>query len=288
MLIEKTEPMAMLRVNPKDMLPQTVSILDAPVADIDMKGLIAAFDTVLQPAKKGEEGRYVCFRDAHGLVHGLDDDELMEAHHKAMLVVPDGMPLVWIGRMRGAVAIQRVAGMDVLPEMAQVGVSRNWRHVFVGGAPGVAAKLASRLEAINPGMIVAGIECPPFRAQSTEEIDAMIARINDMKPDLVWIGLGSPKQDLWMKDYAHRIKGAICLGVGGAFDTHAGNVRRAPLWVQKAGLEWAYRIAQEPRRLSPFRVSCWLWPVRNGAASSICALNCASPCPWALPAPHRT
>ncbi len=241
--------MTMIRVGRNDLLPQTVSILDAPVADIDMAGLVASFDMALKPELKALPGRYVCFRDAHGLVHGLHDSKLMDAHHKAMLVVPDGMPLVWIGRMRGAIAINRVAGMDAVPLLASEGVSRGWRHVFVGGAPGVAERLAKRLQDENPGMIVAGIECPPFRPQTEAESDAMIARINAMKPDLVWIGLGSPKQDIWMSDFAHRINGAICLGVGGAFDTHAGHVRRAPVWMQRAGLEWAFRLAQEPRRL---------------------------------------
>jgi N-acetylglucosaminyldiphosphoundecaprenol N-acetyl-beta-D-mannosaminyltransferase len=146
--------------------------------------------------------------------------------------------------------MRQVRGMDSLPHLCQVGIAREWRHYFLGGGPGVAAELAAEMVNRIPGLLIAGTEFPPFRPLTSVESEAMIARINDARPDLVWVGLGSPKQELWMAEIAPRLNGAICLGVGAAFDIHTGRVAEAPSWVRRAGIEWAFRIAQEPRRLT--------------------------------------
>jgi N-acetylglucosaminyldiphosphoundecaprenol N-acetyl-beta-D-mannosaminyltransferase len=114
----------------------------------------------------------------------------------------------------------------------------------------VADDLAAEMSVRYPGLIVAGTECPPFRQQSAGETDAMVDRINAARPDLVWVGLGSPKQDMWMSRIAPRLHGSVCLGVGAAFDIHTGRVAEAPLWIRHAGIEWAFRITQEPGRLA--------------------------------------
>ncbi len=189
------------------------------------------------------------FRDVHGVVTAQDHGDQMDAHQKAMMVVADGMPLVWVSRWRGALAIDRIAGMDALPEVCEAGVKHGWRHVFMGGAPGVAEKLSANLQARFPGLIVAGTECPPFRVMSDEETTAMIDRIIALKPHCLWVGLGAPRQELWMAKHAHKMKGIVSFGVGGAFDVHAGHIRRSPRFMQRAGLEWAFRIAMEPKRL---------------------------------------
>ena len=235
--------------DPVDIRPRTIPIMNIPIADLDMKGMIAGLDFYFRGDRSRREGRFICFRDVHGVVRAQDSSEQMDAHQKAMMVVADGMPLVWVSRWRGALAIDRIAGMDALPEVCEAGLKQGWRHVFMGGAPGVAEKLADNLTRRYPGLIVAGTECPPFRIMAEEETDAMIARIVEMKPHCLWVGLGAPRQELWMAQHAHKMKGIVSFGVGAAFDIHAGLIRRSPRFIQRMGMEWAFRILMEPRRL---------------------------------------
>jgi N-acetylglucosaminyldiphosphoundecaprenol N-acetyl-beta-D-mannosaminyltransferase len=225
-------------------------ILGVAVACVDMAGMIDELGGWLDRRGIDDEGIYVCFRDVHGVVLAQDDAELMEAHHRAYLVVADGKPLSVLGRARGNRGMDQVRGIDSVPALCSAGLNKGWRHFFIGGAPGVADQLAQNLTRRFPGLVVAGTECPPFRPLSIEETDAVVARINAASPDLVWVGLGSPKQELWMARVAPRLKGAICMGVGAAFDVHTERVRTAPEWVRRAGVEWAFRIIQEPRRLT--------------------------------------
>jgi N-acetylglucosaminyldiphosphoundecaprenol N-acetyl-beta-D-mannosaminyltransferase len=129
------------------------------------------------------------------------------------------------------------------------GRERHLRHYFLGGLPGVPEQLALRLSDRFPGLLVAGTESPPFRQVSTDEDDALVRRINEADPDIVWVGLGSPKQELWAADHQDRLSAGLVLPVGAAFDFHSGRLRRAPRWMQQIGLEWFYRLAMEPRRL---------------------------------------
>lgn len=199
--------------------------------------------------KERQPGAYVVFRDVHGVVRAIDEPRLQEAHRKALIVAPDGLPLAWLGHIRGHRGIQRVCGPDTLPLMCAHGLTKGRRHVFVGGTPETLAALAKNLEARFPGLIIAALISPPFRALSEDETLDLVRRINDAKPDFIWVGLGSPKQDLWMLDHARQFPGALCMGVGAAFDMHAGHVKRCPDWLQSLGLEWSYRAAQEPGRL---------------------------------------
>lgn len=226
------------------------SILGISVACLDMAGMVEQLGSWLGRRTGGEQGAYVCFRDVHGVVLAQDDADLMDAHRGAYLVVADGKPLSILGRMRGNRDIGQVRGIDSVPALCGAGLDKGWRHFFLGGAPGVADDLARAMVRRYPDLIVAGTECPPFRPLSIEETDAMVARINAVRPDFVWVGLGSPKQELWMARVAPRLQGAICMGVGAAFDVHTGRVRHAPEWVRRAGVEWAFRVTQEPRRLT--------------------------------------
>jgi len=226
------------------------SILGVAVACVDMAGMIDELGRWLNRREIDDEGIYICFRDVHGIVLAQDDAELMEAHHRAHLVVADGKPLSVLGRARGNRGMEQVRGVDSVPALCSAGLGKGWRHFFIGGAPGVADQLAQAMTRRYPGLVVVGTECPPFRPLSVEETDAVVARINSARADFVWVGLGSPKQELWMARVAPRLKGAICMGVGAAFDVHTERVRRAPEWVRRAGVEWAFRITQEPRRLT--------------------------------------
>jgi len=188
------------------------------------------------------------FATAHSLVEANRNPQLRAALNSD-LVEPDGLPLVWLARRRG-IRAERVCGPDFLPALVRRGVPLGRSHFFYGGGPGVAEELARRLEGTNPGLRVAGALSPPFRALTAEEDASLVAEINAAKPDYVWVGLGAPKQDLWVASHRDRIDAAALLAVGAAFDFHAGRKRRAPRWMQRTGTEWLFRLLTEPRRLA--------------------------------------
>ncbi len=198
-------------------------------------------------AARGHE--FVCLRDVHGVMACQDDPELLEIHQCAGMVAPDGVPLVWLGRLMGHGAIRRVCGPDLLPALCRHSVARGYRHFFYGGAPGVAERLAERLQSRFPGLEVAGTHTPPFRPLSEAEDAAVVDKIDESGADIVWIGLSTPKQERWMAAHLDRLEAPVMLGVGAAFDFHAGAIRRAPAWMQRSGLEWSFRLLSEPRRL---------------------------------------
>ena len=187
------------------------------------------------------------FATAHTLVEAQENAKLRSALDQG-LVQPDGMPLVWLGRAAGR-RVERVCGPDFMPALIEHGIRANRSHFFYGGAPGVPEILAARLSERYPGLRVAGTFSPPFRNLSGTEEEAIIAQINAAEPDYVWVGLGTPKQDLWLAANRARLHAPVLLAVGAAFDFLAGRRRRAPRWMQRSGMEWIYRLATEPRRL---------------------------------------
>jgi exopolysaccharide biosynthesis WecB/TagA/CpsF family protein len=203
-------------------------------------------DRVLHAPETGER-LALHFATAHTLVESQENEHLRDALSQG-LVQPDGMPLVWLGRASGQ-RVERVCGPDFMPALIKHGVETGRTHFFYGGAPGVPEALVARLSARYPGLRVAGTLSPPFRTLTADEEDAIIARINAAEPDYVWVGLGTPKQDLWLAANRSRLDAPVLLAVGAAFDFLAGRRRRAPLWMQRSGTEWIYRLATEPRRL---------------------------------------
>jgi N-acetylglucosaminyldiphosphoundecaprenol N-acetyl-beta-D-mannosaminyltransferase len=155
--------------------------------------------------------------------------------------------------------IRRVYGPDLMLAVLGRAAERGWSSFFYGGAEGTPELLASRLQERFPGLRIAGTYSPPFRPVTAEEDEAIVARINDARPDLVWVGLSTPKQERWMDAHVGRLAAPAMLGVGAAFDIHAGNLRQAPRWMQRNGLEWLYRLYREPRRL-------WRRYLRNNPA----------------------
>ena len=160
------------------------------------------------------------------------------------------MPLVWWSRLAGFSQARRVCGSDLLDEVCAYGVSREYRHYFYGASPRVLELLVDRLQRRHPGLIVAGYRSPPFRPLTAAEDAADIAAINEAHPDFVWVGLGMPKQEKWMVEHLGKIDATALIGVGAAFDFHAGTKPRAPIWMQRSGLEWLFRLMTEPRRLA--------------------------------------
>jgi len=164
-------------------------------------------------------------------------------------VTPDGMPLVWVAHLSGHPDVERVYGPDLMLEMCRASVSAGHRHFFYGGAPGVAQRLGDRLSARFPGLIVAGCHTPPYRDATAEEDEALVREIDAARADIVWVGLSTPKQERWMARHVGRVSAPVLVGVGAAFDFHAGLKKQAPRWMQRSGLEWSFRLVTEPRRL---------------------------------------
>ncbi|SFL87318.1 WecB/TagA/CpsF family glycosyltransferase [Methylorubrum salsuginis] len=219
------------------------------ISAIDMKGMIGAIRRRLDSGRT-RPGTFVVFRDAHGIVRATEDEKLLAAHEAAMLVCPDGRPLYWLGRLRGADGIGQVPGIESVEAVCRAGLVHGWRHYFLGGGEGVADALARTMQARLPGLQVVGTETPPFRPLDAAETDAMRARIRESGAQILWIGLGTPKQELFMAEHAPHLPGTVAMGVGAAFDVLTGRVPRAPVAFQVTGLEWAYRLMREPRRLT--------------------------------------
>lgn len=194
--------------------------------------------------------RYIAVTGMHGVTEAKHDPQLRAALASASLVVPDGMPLVWLGRRFGFTLPRRVYGPELMLRFWQESQSIPYRHFFYGGAPGVADTLARKFQHQFPTQRIAGTFSPPFRELTSDEDREICSVINDSKPDVVWVGLGTPKQERWMHEHQELLRAPVLVGVGAAFDFHAGRMRSAPAWMGENGLEWLFRLAQEPRRLS--------------------------------------
>lgn len=193
--------------------------------------------------------QYVCVSGIHGVMESQRDEGLRAIHNAAGLVVPDGMPLVWLSRLHGVRTVERVYGPDLLLACCERSCTKGYRHFFYGGGPGVPERLIQRLWDRFPGLPVAGGFSPPFRTLTPEEDREVMQRINAARPDIVWVGLSTPKQERWMSEHRDRLEAPVLIGVGAAFDFHAGLKRQAPGWMQRSGLEWVFRLLSEPRRL---------------------------------------
>lgn len=193
--------------------------------------------------------RYVSVCTVHTVMECQRDEAMRRAVNGAGLATPDGMPLVWLGRWWSQGEVKRVYGPDLMLALCQYSMERGYQHYFYGGASGVPNLLAATLQQRFPGLKVAGVYSPPFRPLSEKENAGIIAQINEANPDIVWVGLGTPKQDLWMAAHRAQLTAPVLIGVGAAFDFHTGRIPQAPRWMQNAGLEWLFRLWQEPRRL---------------------------------------
>lgn len=192
--------------------------------------------------------RYVAVTGMHGVTESHQNPEFRSILKNADLVVPDGMPLVWLGRLRGFSHLERrVYGPELMETFCRE-TGTKYRHFFYGGAPGIADRLA-QVEQERHGIRIAGTYCPPFRPLTAEEDKAVIAMINEAAPDVVWVGLSTPKQERWMYDYRNRLNVPLLLGVGAAFDLNSGQLKQAPEWMREHGLEWLFRLMAEPKRL---------------------------------------
>jgi N-acetylglucosaminyldiphosphoundecaprenol N-acetyl-beta-D-mannosaminyltransferase len=222
-------------------------LLGVPVAATNME---AAIREVKSWIERGDRGRTVTFSTVHMVVEGIKSPGYFEVLQKSDMNCPDGKPLVWYGRRKlGKKNVQQVCGPEFLPAFCEATAELNFRHFFYGGAEGVAAKAAAMLQQKLPGIQIAGVCSPPFRALTVDEKEEVIRTINASRPDVLWVCLGCPKQEAWIDEFKARLDVPVLLAVGLAIDILAGTRDRAPSVMRSLGLEWFYRLCQEPRRL---------------------------------------
>lgn len=193
-------------------------------------------------------GNYMCVSNVHTTVTAFEDPEYRAVQNGGIMAIPDGGPLSSVGRKRGFVNMQRITGPSYMEEIMKISVENDYRHFFYGSTTETLNKLKEVLKKNYPGIKIVGMYSPPFRNISFEEDKEIIEKINKTKPDFLWVGLGAPKQEKWMAAHYGKVNGFI-VGVGAGFDYLAGNIKRAPEWMQKSNLEWFYRLKQEPIRL---------------------------------------
>lgn len=211
--------------------------------------LHTATDAILA-AVRGRHKGYVCVTGVHGVTEAQGDEGFRAILNRAFLNTPDGMPLVWLGKLFIGGEIDRVYGPDLMLAIFDATRSGAVRHFFYGGAPGVAEELKARLEQRFPGVSIVGTYCPPFRPLNDAEQAELRALVAEKKPDIIWVGLSTPKQERFMAEYLPRLETTLMFGVGAAFDFHSGRARQAPRWIQRSGFEWLFRMCCEPRRLA--------------------------------------
>ena len=239
---EQVSPPSERRASPA--ASDRVNILGVGATPQDLNGAVAT----LERWRAERRTEYVCVVSVHGLVAAQRDPTIRHALNQCGMATEDGMPIVWWSRLAGFSKARRVCGSDLLDAACARGVQRGFRHYFYGAAPKVTERLIHRLQKRHPGLCVTGYRCPPFRPLTSVEHAAEIAAINAAEPDFVWVGLGTPEQEKWMLEHLGKVDAAALIGVGAAFDFHAGTKPRAPVWMQHVGLEWLFRLLTEPRR----------------------------------------
>ena len=251
--------------------PPTFDVLGVRVDAVQIPQMIRRLE---QWIAEGPRGRYVTLTNVHAIMEAQGEPAFRQVLNGAASVCPDGMPLVWMGRRAGYVMPRRVYGPDLLWDFCRATERQGYSHFFYGGGPGIARRLAAELKARFPGVRVAGCYSPPFRPLPAEEDGAVVRMINAAAPDLLWVGLGCPKQEFWMHEHAGRLRVPVMLGVGQAFDIYAGSLRQAPRWMREHGLEWLFRLCREPRRLGKRYVLYNSWFVAAAARQMLMQRRC--------------
>jgi N-acetylglucosaminyldiphosphoundecaprenol N-acetyl-beta-D-mannosaminyltransferase len=255
-------------------------LLGVDVDAIDMDGALRRVAASLKSPNKS----YVCVAGVHGVMEARRNPQLLDVYAGSEMTIPDGMPLVWVGRMQGHCAMQRVTGPDLMLEVFRRKEFAHVTHFLYGGREGIAEELRDKLTARFPWVKIVGTHTPPFRELSDSEAAEFINTISRLKPDIVWIGISCPKQEVFMARYLPELKTRLMFGVGAAFDYHTGHIRDCANWIKLAGLQWLHRLLQDPRRL-------WKRYLRNNPAfvwhitRQMLKGRTSAPC-WKAPAPE--
>ena len=223
-----------------------VNVLGVGISVLNLPTALAEIAAAIRERRKG----YICVTGVHGVMEAQADSDFKAILNSALLCTPDGVPMVWAGKLRGFSEMDRVYGPDLLLTVCEWSVKSGCRNFFFGGADGVAGLLVEKLKARFPGLVVAGTFTPPFRTLRPDEEKQLREFVRDSRPDIIWVGLSTPKQERFMAEYLPKLDATLLIGIGAAFDFHSGRVKQAPRWMQRSGLEWFYRLCQEPRRLA--------------------------------------
>jgi N-acetylglucosaminyldiphosphoundecaprenol N-acetyl-beta-D-mannosaminyltransferase len=233
----------------------SINVLGVRVDALSMGCTLAKIAHILRTRGKG----YLSAINVYGVMEAQRDVELAAAYADAAIAIPDGMPTVWVGRLQRHRGIERIAGPDLMREVFLHREFARCTHFFYGGNEGVAEELAEHFKRLAPWTRIVGTYMPPFRSLTQAEERELIARINELKPDMIWVGIGTPKQDKFMRRYLPEFDTHVMFGVGAAFDFHTGRIRDCSEWIKRAGLQWVHRLIQDPKRL-------WWRYLRNNPA----------------------
>ncbi|CAK8582487.1 WecB/TagA/CpsF family glycosyltransferase [Priestia megaterium] len=240
---EKKTIEGFVRTVDKSEIP-TCNILGVNIAAINMEWLV----DYLNENIKSLAGDYICVSNVHTTVTSYEESDYCAIQNGSIMAIPDGGPLSTIGRKHGYKKMARTTGPSLMGEIFKISAEKGYRHYFYGSTEETIEKLFLKLEEYYPGLEISGMYSPPFRPMTDREDEAIVKVINETKPDFVWVGLGAPKQEKWMAAHQGRVNG-LMIGIGAGFDYYAGNISRAPKWMQKSNLEWFYRLMQDPKRL---------------------------------------
>lgn len=222
----------------------TCNIMGVNIAAINMEWLLDYLEKNISEIK----GDYICVSNVHTTVTSFEDAAYCAIQNGGLMAIPDGGPLSTVGQKRGHKNMERTTGPSLMGEIFEISAKKGYRHYLYGSKEETLELLQKKLMEKYPEIQIAGMYSPPFRPLTEEEDKVIIERINETKPDFVWVGLGAPKQEKWMAAHQGKIDG-LMLGVGAGFDYYAENIKRAPMWMQKHNLEWVYRLVQDPKRL---------------------------------------
>ncbi|MDD5691136.1 MAG: WecB/TagA/CpsF family glycosyltransferase [Candidatus Omnitrophica bacterium] len=220
-------------------------ILETKISAIDMHNACLFIEEAIAKRRK----KYICVCPVSTIMECRRNKKVLNSVNSADLITPDGMPTVWIGRIKGHKNIKRVYGPELMQEICSISVKKGYKHYFYGSSQDTLNQLQKKLKDKYPGLIISGSFSPPFRQLTEEESARIVGEINNSNPDVLWVGLGSPKQDLWMYEYRDKLNAPVLIGVGAAFDFLAGIKLQAPGWIRNNGFEWLFRLMTEPKRL---------------------------------------
>jgi N-acetylglucosaminyldiphosphoundecaprenol N-acetyl-beta-D-mannosaminyltransferase len=225
---------------------ERVNVLGVGISVLNLQTALAAIADAVRQRRKS----YICVTGVHGVMEAQKDAAFRRILNEAFLCTPDGMPMVWMGKLHGHREMSRVYGPDLMLAVCEWSEKNPCKHFFFGGAAGVAEELQRKLTARFPKLQIVGCYTPPFRPLNAEEEKQLQEMVHAAQPDIFWVGLSTPKQEKFMAEFLPRLDVTLMIGVGAAFDFHSGRVRQAPRWMQRSGLEWCHRLCQEPRRLT--------------------------------------
>ena len=223
-----------------------VNVLGVGISVLNLKTALAAIADAVRERRKG----YICVTGVHGVMEAQDDASFKKILNESFLCTPDGMPMVWAGKLNGQREMRRVYGPDLMLDLCAWSENSGCKHFFYGGADGVAELLAQKLKLKFPKLKVVGTFTPPFRALNVDEENKLREQVGLSQPYIFCVGLSTPKQEKFMAEFLPKLDVTVRIGVGAAFDFHSGRVKQAPRWMQRSGLEWFYRLCCEPRRLA--------------------------------------